>query len=95
MADTAAPQITIVGRAEDSEAVLATIDRLADSIPKDQPGRVVLDALLSLYLRAAILLLGGDGVRRALDRAQRNIPRAMAAIRANQAQREGPDAATH
>jgi hypothetical protein len=91
-----APPITIVGRAEDTEAVLATIDRLAASIPeRHQPNRVVLDTLLSLYLRVAVEVFGVGGARRALDRAQRTLPRVIAALRADQVQQGEPDAAKH
>jgi hypothetical protein len=93
--DEAAAPFAIVGRTEDSEAVLATIDRLAASVPEHQPNRVVLDALLSLYLRLSIQVFGCDGAREALDRAQRNLPRVIAALRADKAQREGPDAKDH
>ena len=90
-----APPITIVNRAEDTEAVLATIDLLAASIPeRHQPNRVVLDALLSLYLRVAVEAYGIDGARLAIERAQRQIPRVTAALRADQA-RGGSDATNH
>lgn len=82
------PQLAIVSREQDQDAVLEMIARLDEFIVSGPPVAVgiVLDALVSLTLRLAVSGLGTSGARQVIEKLRRNLPRLEEAIRAAQSE---------
>jgi len=85
------PEIAIVNRGNDQEAVLEMIARLEGFILSGPPVPlgVMLDALVSQALRLAVAGLGIAGARQMVETLQESLPRFEALVRAAQSDPQG------
>ena len=86
MPDDEVPPIAVVSRPGDTDRVLHAMQVIHEALGqvRGEPLRVVLDALISLYLGLAIRALGIEKTDAALRLQRKNLVRIAEAIRANQ-----------